>query len=341
MSAIESVFQENRVFQPPAEFVKKAAISGMDAYRALCAAAEKDYENFWATLAREYLVWNKPFTKTLNEANAPFYKWFEDGQLNASYNCLDKNLANGNADKVAIIFEADDGKVTTTTYRELHQRVCKFANGLKSLGIKKGDRVLIYIPMSVEGVVAMQACARIGATHSVVFGGFSAKSVQERIIDAGAVAVITSDEQMRGGKALPIKAIVDEAIGMGGCEGIKNVIVYRRTGGSITMQAGRDVWMHELATAQSDVCEPEWVGAEHPLFILYTSGSTGKPKGIQHSTGGYLLWANLTMKWTFDIKPNDVFWCTADIGWITGHSYVCYGPTAACPPIRTPAGSGK
>jgi acetyl-CoA synthetase len=329
MSAIESVFQEKRVFQPPAEFVKKAAISGMDAYRALCAAAEKDYENFWATLAREYLVWNKPFTKTLNEANAPFYKWFEDGQLNASYNCLDKNLANGNADKVAIIFEADDGKVTTTTYRELHQRVCKFANGLKSLGIKKGDRVLIYIPMSVEGVVAMQACARIGATHSVVFGGFSAKSVQERIIDAGAVAVITSDEQMRGGKALPIKAIVDEAIGMGGCEGIKNVIVYRRTGGSITMQAGRDVWMHELATAQSDVCEPEWVGAEHPLFILYTSGSTGKPKGIQHSTGGYLLWANLTMKWTFDIKPNDVFWCTADIGWITGHSYVCYGPTAA------------
>jgi acetyl-CoA synthetase len=329
MSAIESVLQEKRVLHPPPEFVKKAAVSGMDAYRALCAAAEKDYENFWATLAREHLVWHKPFTKTLNETQAPFYKWFEDGQLNASYNCLDKNLANGNADKAAIIFEADDGKVATTTYRELHQRVCKFANGLKSLGIKKGDRVLIYIPMSVEGVVAMQACARIGATHSVVFGGFSAKSVQERIIDAGAVAVITADEQMRGGKALPIKAIVDEAIGMGGCEGIKNVVVYKRTGGSVGMQAGRDVWMHELAAAQSDACEPEWVDAEHPLFILYTSGSTGKPKGIQHSTGGYLLWANLTMKWTFDIKPNDVFWCTADIGWITGHSYVCYGPTAA------------
>jgi acetyl-CoA synthetase len=329
MSAIESVFQEKRVFNPPEQFVKTATISGMNAYQALASAAEKDYEGFWAALARDHVVWHKPFTKTLNETNAPFYKWFEDGQLNASYNCLDKNLANGNADKVAIVFESDDGKVARTTYRELHERVCRFANGLKSLGIKKGDRVLIYIPMSIEGVIAMQACARIGATHSVVFGGFSAKSVQERIIDAGAVAVITADEQMRGGKALPIKAIVDEAIGMGGCEGIKSVVVYQRTGGAVNMRAGRDIWMHELAASQSPVCEPEWVDAEHLLFILYTSGSTGKPKGIQHSTGGYLLWANLTMKWTFDIKPNDVFWCTADIGWITGHTYVCYGPTAA------------
>jgi acetyl-CoA synthetase len=329
MPAIESVFQEKRVFNPSEQFVKNAAISGMPAYRALCAAAEKDFEGFWAALAREHVVWKKPFTKTLNESNAPFFKWFEDGLLNASYNCLDKNLENGNADKTAIIFESDDGKVTRTTYRQLHQQVCRLANGLKSLGIKKGDRVLIYIPMSVEGVVAMQACARIGATHSVVFGGFSAKSVQERIIDAGAVAIITADEQMRGGKALPIKAIVDEALGMGGCEAIKKVVVYKRTGGAVQMDAARDVWMHDLMGSQAVACEPEWVDAEHPLFILYTSGSTGKPKGIQHSTGGYLLWANLTMKWTFDLKPNDVFWCTADIGWITGHSYVCYGPTAA------------
>src|SRR5437764_5506 len=218
--------QENRIFNPPADFVAKASISGMDSYNKLCAEAEADYEGFWARLARENLDWQKPFTSTLNESNAPFYKWFEDGQLNASYNCLDRNLKNGNANKTALVFEADDGKVTKVTYQDLYHRVCRLANGLKSRGIKKGDRVIIYIPMSIEGVVAMQACARIGATHSVVFGGFSAKSLQERIIDAGAVAVICSDEQMRGGKALPIKAVVDEAIGMGGCEAIKTVVVY-------------------------------------------------------------------------------------------------------------------
>ena len=326
MSKIDSVLHEIRLFYPPAELVKTAAISGMDAYNALCAEAASDYEGFWANLARTELEWKKPFTKTLDESNAPFYKWFHDGELNASYNCLDVNLVNGNADKTAIIFEADDGKVNTITYRALHQRVCKFANGLKSRGIKKGDRVVIYIPMSIEGVIAMQACARIGATHSVVFGGFSAKSLQERMIDAGAVALITADEQVRGGKALPIKSIVDEAFAFGGCEAVKSVIVYRRTGNTVHMTAQRDLWWHDIEAAQSDVCEPEWVNAEHPLFILYTSGSTGKPKGIQHSTGGYLLWAKLTMKWTFDIKPSDVFWCTADIGWVTGHSYVAYGP---------------
>ena len=328
MSDIESLKQENRVFPPPESFVKQAAISGMDAYRELCAEAERDYEGFWAKLARENVEWHKPFTKVLNETEAPFYKWFEDGQLNASYNCLDRNLNNGNADKTAIIFESDDGKVTSVTYKELHSRVCRFANGLKSLGIKKGDRVVIYMPMSIEGVAAMQACARIGATHSVVFGGFSAKSLQERIIDAGAVAVITADEQARGGKHLPLKSIVDEAIDMGGCESVKNVLVYKRTGGEINFVAGRDLWLHDVVDQQSDVCEPEWVSAEHPLFILYTSGSTGKPKGVQHSTGGYLLWAALTMKWTFDIKPTDVFWCTADIGWVTGHTYITYGPPA-------------
>jgi len=328
MANIETFGQETRIFPAPAEFSKTAAISGMDAYRALVAEAEQDYDGFWGRLAREHLQWQTPFTKVLDESNAPFYKWFDDGKLNVSYNCLDIHLHNGNADKVAIIFETDSGDVSKITYRELHKKVCQFANGLKSLGIKKGDRVVIYMPMSVEGVVAMQACARIGATHSVVFGGFSAKSLQERIIDAGAVAVLTADEQARGGKRLPLKAIVDEALALGGCDSIRNVVVYQRTGGAINFAAGRDLWLHELVANQAETCEPEWVDAEHPLFILYTSGSTGTPKGVQHSSGGYLLWAALTMKWVFDIKPDDVYWCTADIGWITGHTYIAYGPTA-------------
>ena len=325
---MEPLMQENRIFNPPADFVKNAAISGMDAYKKLCAEAEKDYEGFWGRLAKENVHWKQPFTKILDESKAPFYKWFEDGTTNASYNCLDRNLQNGNANKTAIIFESDDGKVTKISYQELHDRVCQLANALRKRGIKKGDRIIIYMPMSVEGVAAMQACARIGATHSVVFGGFSAKSLQERIIDAGAVAVITADEQMRGGKALPLKTIVDEALSLGGCENIKNVIIYKRTGGNIPFKAGLDSWMHEITASEAKTCDPEWVGAEHPLFILYTSGSTGKPKGVQHSTGGYLLWAILTMKWTFDIKPSDIFWCTADIGWVTGHSYIAYGPLA-------------
>lgn len=325
---MEPLMQENRIFNPPADFVKNAAISGMDAYKKLCAEAEKDYEGFWGRLAKENLHWKQIFTKVLDESKAPFYKWFEDGTTNASYNCLDRNLQNGNANKTAIIFESDDGKVTKVTYQELHDRVCQLANALRKRGIKKGDRVIIYMPMSVEGVIAMQACARIGATHSVVFGGFSAKSLQERIIDAGAVAVITADEQMRGGKALPLKTIVDEALALGGCENIKNVIIYKRTGGNIPFKAGLDSWMHEVTASEAKTCDPEWVSAEHPLFILYTSGSTGKPKGVQHSTGGYLLWAILTMRWTFDIKPSDIFWCTADIGWVTGHSYIAYGPLA-------------
>jgi acetyl-CoA synthetase len=319
---------ESRIFAPPAAFVEKAAVSGMKAYKALCDEAERDYEGFWARLAREHVEWQTPFTRTLNEDNAPFYKWFEDGKLNVSYNCLDRNIKNGLGDKTAIIFEADDGQVTRVSYQQLHDKTCKIANGLKARGIKKGDRVVIYMSMSVEGVAAMQACARIGATHSVVFGGFSAKSLQERIIDAGAVAVLTCDEQLRGGKQLPLKAIVDEALAMGGCDTIKNVVVYKRTGGNIAWTEGRDVWLHDLVEGQAATCEPEWVEAEHPLFILYTSGSTGTPKGVQHSTGGYLLWAALTMKWSFDIKPEDVYWCTADIGWVTGHTYIAYGPTA-------------
>jgi len=327
MSNIQSFMHEARVFEPAPSFAAQANVTKAAA-DAMNAKAARDFEGFWSDLARETLTWKKPFTKGLDESRAPFYTWFEDGTLNVSYNCLDRNLQNGNAEKVAIIFEADDGKVTRVTYRDLHQRVCRLANGLRSLGVAKGDRVVIYMPMSVEGIAAMQACARIGATHSVVFGGFSAKSLHERIVDAGAVAVITADEQMRGGKPLPLKAIVDEALGMGGCDGMRHVVVYRRTGSNVSFADRRDVWMHELMAKQPDACEPEWVGAEHPLFILYTSGSTGKPKGVQHSSAGYLLWCALTMQWVFDIKPTDVFWCTADIGWVTGHSYITYGPLA-------------
>jgi acetyl-CoA synthetase len=339
---------ELKTYLPPAELVKNAAVSGMAAYQALCDEAARDYEGYWARLARELVTWKKPFTKVLNSAEAPFFKWFEDGTLNVSYNCLDRHVERGQGDKTALIFEADDGKVTRVTYKELLERVCQLANGLKGLGIKKGDRVVIYMPMSIEGVAAMQACARIGAIHSVVFGGFSAQSVRDRVNDAGAVAIITADEQVRGGKQLPLKAIVDEALSLGGCESIQNVVVYRRTGGKVAFDAKRDFWMHDLTANQSTVCEPEWVEAEHPLFLLYTSGSTGKPKGVQHSTGGYLLHAALTTKWTFDLKDNDIFWCTADIGWVTGHSYITYGwrwaarrsSSKACPCTRTRAASG-
>jgi acetyl-CoA synthetase len=327
MSNIQSVMQETRVFPPAEAFVKQANISGMAAYQAMCAEAEKDYEGFWARLAKENLLWKKPFTKTLDESKAPFYKWFTDGEMNASYNCLDRHLTT-QPNKIAIIFEADDGKVSKVSYKDLYHRVCQFANGLKAKGIKKGDRVLIYMPMSIEGVVAMQACARIGATHSVVFGGFSAKSLQERIQDAGAVAVITADEQCRGGKNMPLKPAVDEALGMEGTASCKTVIVYQRTGANVAMVAGRDITWGDAVKGQADTCEPEWVNAEHPLFILYTSGSTGKPKGVQHSTAGYLLHAMLTMKWSFDYKDSDIFWCTADIGWVTGHTYIAYGPLA-------------
>jgi acetyl-CoA synthetase len=317
-----------KVYMPAEATIKAAVISGMAQYDKLVREAQDDYEGYWARLARQFLSWKQPFTKVLDDSNAPFFKWFEDGTLNASYNCLDRNVERGLGDKVAIIFETDDAQVTRVTYKELLEQTCRLANALKARGVKKGDRVVIYMPMSVEGVVAMQACARIGATHSVVFGGFSAQSLRDRIEDAGAVMVITADEQQRGGKSLPLKVIVDEALGLGGCDSIRDVIVYRRTGGAVAWDAARDRWLHEEMAGQAATCEPEWVGAEHPLFLLYTSGSTGKPKGVQHATGGYLLHAALTTRWTFDLQPEDVFWCTADIGWVTGHTYITYGPLA-------------
>ncbi len=326
-NAIESVLQEHRVFEPAPETIARAHLSKAD-YDEMCAHAAADYTGYWGKLARDSLVWHKPFTQVLDESGAPFYKWFADGLLNASYNCLDRHLQTI-PNRVAVIFEADDGSVAKVTYRQLYHRVCQFANGLKKLGIAKGDRVLIYLPMSVEAIVAMQACARIGAIHSVVFGGFSAKSVNERIADAGAKLVITADGQFRGGKEIHLKGAVDEAIAMGGCESITGVVVYRRTGGHVAWTPQRDLWWHDLISGLPGECEPTFVEAEHPLFILYTSGSTGKPKGVQHSTGGYLLQALCSMKWTFDIKDSDVFWCTADVGWVTGHTYVTYGPLAA------------
>ncbi|MDM0044222.1 acetate--CoA ligase [Variovorax dokdonensis] len=328
-NTIESVLVENRVFPPSDAARNGARIAGMEAYEALCKEAETDFEGFWSRQAKEKLNWTKPFTRVLDESNVPFYRWFDDGELNASANCLDRHIGTPVENKTAIVFEADDGQVSSITYKDLLVRVSQFANALKSQGIGKGDRVIIYMPMTIEGVVAMQACARIGATHSVVFGGFSAKALNERIIDAGAVAVITANFQLRGGKELPLKSIVDDGIALGGCESIKTVLVYERTLSPWNRVEGRDRTFAEVLEGQNIHCPPTAVGAEHPLFILYTSGSTGKPKGVQHSTGGYMLWARMTMEWTFDIRPEDVFWCTADIGWITGHTYVAYGPLAA------------
>ncbi len=328
-SAIDSVLTETRVFGPFERVANNANISGMDAYQALYDEAARDPNGFWERMAREHLVWDKPFTTVLDDSDAPFYKWFADGELNVSANCLDRHLNTPVANKTAIIFEADDGEVTRITYKELHARVCQLANGIKSLGYQAGERAIIYLPMSIEAVVAMQACARLGITHSVVFGGFSSKSLHERCVDIGASLVITADEQKRGGRAIPLKKAVDEALAQAGTESVKNVIVYRRSGGDVEWKDGRDLWMHDLVEGQATSCDPVPVNAEHPLYILYTSGSTGKPKGVQHSSAGYLLSALLTMKWTFDLKDDDIFWCTADVGWVTGHTYIAYGPLAA------------
>ncbi len=324
--SIESVNTENRIFNPSDEIIKNANVSGMKSYVALVDKFKNDYQGAWSELAKELLIWHKPFTKILNDDDAPFFKWFEDGKINASYNCLDRHLQN-HPNKIAIIFEADDGKVTSVTYLNLYEKVCQFANGLKSLNLKIGDRVIIYLPMSIEAVVAMQACARLGLIHSVIFGGFSAKSIQERIEDTGAKLVITADGQFRGGKLIPLKTVVDDAIKMGKCDSIENIIIYNRANTKLNLST-KDILWNDLTLNKLKECEPVFVDAEHPLFILYTSGSTGKPKGVQHSTAGYLLHAINTCRWTFDLQDEDIYWCTADVGWITGHTYVAYGPTA-------------
>ena len=323
---IESVLTESRVFAPPPAFVAQARLKAQD-LEALHRRAAADPQKFWADLARTEIAWHKPFTVTLDDSAAPNFRWFTDGELNVSYDCLDVHLER-NADRLAILFEGEPGDVRKLTYRELHAEVCRFANALKARGIRRGDRVVIYMPLVPEAVVAMQACARIGAIHSVVFGGFSALSLKERIEDAGARCVITADGGRRGGNIVELKAATDKALAEG-CASVDTVYVLRRTGTAIPMKCGRDLWWHEAVAAQADVCEPEWVDAEHPLFLLYTSGSTGRPKGIQHASAGYLLGAKLTTRWVFDLRRDDVFWCTADVGWITGHSYVAYGPLAA------------
>jgi acetyl-CoA synthetase len=320
---IESILDERRLFPPSADFASRARINA-EKLAQLRADADKDHVAFWADLARKQLGWQTPFTKSLDDSKAPNYTWFADGKLNASANCLDRHLG-ARGDKIAIRFEGEKGDTKNWTYRELHKEVCRLANGLKSLGANKGDRIIIYMPMTPEAVIAMLACARIGAIHSVVFGGFSATSVKDRIEDTGARFVIAADGGNRAGNIVDLKKAVDEALAAG-CKTVEKVIVYKRTGHDIGWDASRDLWWHELLAKQSDRCDPEWVEAEHPLFLLYTSGSTGKPKGIQHSTGGYLLGATVTCQWVFDLRDDDIFWCTADVGWVTGHSYVCYGP---------------
>jgi len=314
-------------FMPSNEFIKNANLS-QEKYNLLQEKVENDYLGFWADLAKDKISWAKEFSLILNESNPPFYKWFEDGELNVAYNCLDRHLAK-NANKTAIIFEADDGNVTKISYQELYAKVCKFANGLKSLDVRVGDRVVIYMPQSIEAIVAMLACARIGVIHSVVFAGFSAKSLAERILDARARILITTNASIRGGKVTLLKATVDEALNiLGEDNAIEHVIVDERMKVGYNFDKTRDILWDALLKNQASKCEPVLVTSEHPLFILYTSGSTGKPKGVQHSSGGYLLGAMLTLEWVFDLKDNDIFWCTADVGWITGHSYVCYGPLA-------------
>ena len=323
---IDSILIENRKFKPDADFAGRARIRKPD-FDALHKLAAEDYTGFWAKQARELLTWHKPFKEILDDSRAPHFKWFADGMLNVSYNCLDRHLAS-RANKTAIIFEGEKGDVRTFTYQQLTDEVCRFANALKVNGIQRGDRVVIYMPMIPEAVIAMQACARIGAIHSVVFGGFSAESLRDRINDAGARMVITADGGHRGGKIVELKAATDKALA-GGCPSIEKVIVCQRSQQTISMKPERDIWWHDAIENQSTTCTPEWVDSEHPLFLLYTSGSTGKPKGIQHSSGGYLLGAVLTSQWVFDLRENDIFWCTADVGWITGHTYVAYGPLAA------------
>ena len=324
-SQIDNVMQESRLFPPTSEFVAKAKINSADAYQTLYDASIQDTEAFWGKLAEEELHWFRPF-ETVYEKTENGVGWFVEGQTNISYNCLDAQIEAGRGDKVAFIWEGEPGDRRQLTYRELHREVCRMANGLKKLGIEQGDRVSIYMPMTPELPVAMLACARIGAIHSVIFGGFSAEAIAERNNDAEAKLIITADGGWRRGKVLPLKNIVDQALSKS--PSIESCLVLRRTENDIQMQAGRDVWMHDLLDEVDEDCPATPLDAETPLFILYTSGSTGKPKGIKHTTAGYSLYTKMSFQWVFDYQEDDIYWCTADCGWITGHSYMVYGPLA-------------
>ena len=323
---IESILNESRSFGPPKDFIDQANIDEEKAHN-LKKQAEENHIQYWATLAKDQLEWFQPFNNILDESKAPNYEWFNDGVINASYNSLDVNVSK-NPNKTAIIFETEDGKSEHITYKELLSKTSQFANGLKKLGVEPMDRVVIYMPMCPEAVIAMQACARIGAIHSVVFGGFSSNALKDRIEDAKSKIVITADGAYRSGNIVPLKQATDEAVSQSSYK-VENVVVFQRTGEKIEFNEKRDVWWGDLVSDCDSNCDPEPLNAEHPLFILYTSGSTGKPKGIQHSTAGYILHAKTTFSWVFDIKNDDVFWCTADVGWITGHTYVAYGPLLA------------
>ncbi len=319
---IDSTLRENRVFPPPAEFSAKAHIKSLEEYEALYKQSIEDPEKFWAGAARE-LDWFKPWDKVL-EWNLPWAKWFVGGKLNLSYNCVDRHALGQRASKTAIIWEGEPGEIRRLTYAELHSEVQKFANALKSLGIQKGDRVAVYMGMTPELAIALLACARIGAVHSVIFGGFAANAIADRVADSGCVAILTQDTSYRRGNEVKLKATVDEA--MPACPTVKNVVVLKRTGAPVNMVAGRDHWWLDLLAKADAECPAEPMDSEDPLYILYTSGSTGKPKGLLHTSGGYAVQTYLTTKYVFDLRDDDIYWCTADIGWVTGHSYVVYGP---------------
>ncbi len=322
---IESMLHEYRLFEPPAGFAANADIKSFEEYEAIYNEAEKDPVAFWESVA-ENLHWSKKWHTGL-QWKEPHAKWFVGGEINVAYNCLDRHLDSWRKNKAAIIWEGEPkGETRTLTYQQLHSEVSKFANSLKTLGIEKGDRVAIYMPMVPEAAIAMLACARIGATHTVIFAGFSADSIRDRVNDCSCKAIITADGGFRRGNVLKLKATVDKAVE--NCPSVANVVVLERTGIDVEMKKGRDHWWHSLMNDASDVCPAEELESEHPLYILYTSGTTGKPKGILHTTGGYLTGAYITCKWVFDLKDEDIFWCTADIGWVTGHSYVVYGPLA-------------
>ena len=325
-NSINNILEENRIFPPSKEFSKNALIKDFKELIELKQAAKNDSIKFWDNYAKSEIDWFEPYQTVLDDKNAPFYKWFPEGKLNISYNCLDRHIKNGLSDKTALIWQGEPGDNKKFTYKELLKEVCKSANGLKSIGVKKGDLVCIYMPMIPEAMFAMLACARIGAQHSVVFGGFSSESLKDRLIDGNAKFVITADGGYRKDKEIELKKAVDLALDAGANEIVEKVIVVQRIKKEIYMDSSRDLWWHELLQNKDDWCEPEKMNSEDRLFILYTSGSTGKPKGVVHTTAGYNLWSHLTFKWVFDIKEDDIYWCTADVGWITGHSYIVYGP---------------